>query len=71
VERLLKKYSKENDRIFDPFMGNGTTIVESIVNNRIGVGTDINDIAYLTAKVKTTPIDSELLYIEVKNLILN
>jgi len=33
-----------------------TTVVEAIVNNRIGIGADINNIAYLLAKVKTTPI---------------
>jgi hypothetical protein len=42
-------------------MGSGTTVVESIVNNRIGIGTDINEIANLLAKVKTTPIDNNLL----------
>jgi hypothetical protein len=37
-------------------MGSGTTVVESIVNNRIGIGTDINEIACLLSQVKTTPI---------------
>lgn len=54
--RLIKEHSNENDIVIDPFMGSGTTVVEAIVNNRIGIGTDINNIAYLLAKVKTTPI---------------
>lgn len=54
--RLIKEHSNENDIVIDPFLGSGTTVVEAIVNNRIGIGTDINDIAYLIAKVKTTPI---------------
>ncbi len=57
VSRLINELSFEDDIIIDPFMGSGTTIVESIVNKRIGIGTDINDIAYLLAKVKTTPIE--------------
>ncbi len=62
ASRLIKEYSNENDIIIDPFMGSGTTIVEAIVNNRIGIGNDINEIAYLLANVKTTPIKtSELL----------
>ena len=60
--RLIKENTNEGDIVIDPFMGSGTTVVEAIVNNRIGIGTDINDIAYLIAKVKTTPIKtSELL----------
>lgn len=58
ASRLIKEYSCEGDVIIDPFMGSGTTVIEAIVNNRIGIGTDINDIAYLIAKVKTTPIRS-------------
>src|SRR3972149_6747281 len=57
--RLIKKYSKENDIVIDPFMGSGTTVVEAIVNNRMVIGTDINNIAYLLAKVQTTPIKTE------------
>ncbi|MDR1973875.1 MAG: site-specific DNA-methyltransferase [Bacteroidales bacterium] len=61
AERLIKENSNEGDIVVDPFMGSGTTIVEAIVNNRIGIGTDINEIANLLAKVKTTPIDNLIL----------
>ena len=66
--RLIKEHSKEGDIIMDPFMGSGTTIVEAIVNNRIGIGVDINDIAFLLAKVKTTPIESAELYQEFSRM---
>ena len=56
AERLIKENSVEQDIVIDPFMGSGTTLVEALVNNRIGIGTDINEIAYLLSKVKTTPI---------------
>ena len=56
ASRLINKYSNENDIVIDPFMGSGTTVVEAIVNKRIGIGVDINNIAHLLAKVKTTPI---------------
>ena len=61
AERLIKENSVEGDIVIDPFMGSGTTVVEAIVNNRIGIGTDINEIANLLAKVKTTPIDNLIL----------
>ena len=57
ASRLIQEYSNENDIVIDTFLGSGTTIVEAIVNNRIGIGTDINNIAHLIAKVKTTPLN--------------
>ncbi len=67
--RIIKENSQEGDIIIDPFMGSGTTVVESIVNGRIGIGTDINEIAVLLTKVKSTPIKYELLLNEFSNLI--
>lgn len=66
--RLIRENSKEGDVIIDPFMGSGTTIVESIVSNRIGIGTDINEFACLLAKVKTTPIKTSDLLQEFSDL---
>ena len=61
VSRLINTYTKEKELVADPFMGSGTTIVESLVNKRCACGVDINEIAYLISKVKTTPLDIELL----------
>ncbi len=61
VSRLINKYTKEKELVADPFMGSGTTIVESLINKRLACGTDINEIAYLISKVKTTPLNIELL----------
>ncbi|BDQ02475.1 DNA methyltransferase [Ignavibacterium sp.] len=66
--RLIRENSKEGDIVIDPFMGSGTTIVESILNNRISIGTDINEIACLLTKVKTTPIKISQLLQEFTNL---
>ena len=66
--RLMREYSSAGDIIVDPFMGSGTTVVEALVNNRIGIGTDINDIAYLLAKVKTTPLPIAQLQAEFQAL---
>ena len=61
VSRLIDSHSKVGDYVLDPFMGSGTTILEAIVNNRNAIGVDINEIACLVAKVKTTPINKSLL----------
>jgi len=61
AKRLIRENSVAGDIIIDPFMGSGTTLVEAIVNDRVGIGTDINEIANLLAKVKTTPIENLIL----------
>jgi len=68
AERLIKEHSNEGDIVIDPFMGSGTTVVEAIVNNRTGIGTDVNEFANLLAKVKTTPIENHLLADEYYNI---
>ena len=40
--KIILEHSEEDDIIIDPFMGSGTTVVEAIVNNRIGIGVDIS-----------------------------
>ncbi len=55
VSRLLENYTKEGNLIVDPFGGCGTTLVESKISGRLSVGVDINPVAVLTTKSKTTP----------------
>jgi DNA modification methylase len=59
--RLIRGFSKHGDIVVDPFMGSGTTVVEAMVQSRVGVGVDINPVAHLVARVKATPIDPALL----------
>jgi DNA modification methylase len=62
VERLIKEYIwNDYAHINDPFMGCGTTIVTAISKGFKTSGTDINKIAYLITKVKSTPIEPEYL----------
>jgi DNA modification methylase len=58
VEKLLDEYASGSElHINDPFMGSGTTIATAISKGFKASGTDINRIAYLIAKVKSTPIE--------------
>ncbi|MFQ7574519.1 MAG: DNA methyltransferase [Lachnospira sp.] len=43
--------------IFDPFSGSGTTLLEANINGIDAYGTEIDDIAKLIIKVKTTVLD--------------
>jgi len=58
---LIRRLSVEGDVILDPMCGSGTVVLEALLNNRAAVGIDIDAIARLITKVKTTPIDPDLL----------
>ena len=55
----IESYSKVGDDILDPFMGSGTTLLESYITGRNSYGVDIHPLARLIAKVKITPVDPE------------
>jgi site-specific DNA-methyltransferase (adenine-specific) len=40
--RCIKLFSYEGDTILDPFLGSGTTLVASYLNDRIGIGIDVD-----------------------------
>ena len=40
--QLIKRYSKENETVFEPFMGSGTTAKMAILNNRNYIGSEIS-----------------------------
>lgn len=72
----IKTYLPEkNGIIFDPFSGSGTTLLEANINGIDAYGTEIDDIAKLIIKVKTTvlqPVQIALLdqyYEEIINRI--
>lgn len=43
IDRIVNIYSKEEDKILDPFMGSGTTIISAIRNNRFCYGFEIDE----------------------------
>ncbi|MFQ6127195.1 MAG: DNA methyltransferase [Candidatus Heimdallarchaeota archaeon] len=54
----IREFSKPGDTVLDPFCGSGTTLIEAILNERKAVGIDIDPLACLISKVKTTPINT-------------
>lgn len=59
ADKLIKEYSEEKDWVLDPFCGSGTVLVECRLKNRNSIGNEINPLAVLLSKVKTTPLDKE------------
>jgi DNA modification methylase len=54
--RLIDRLSRPGDRILDPFCGSGSVLVEAIAAGRQAVGVDLNPLAVVIARAKTTPI---------------
>ncbi len=61
-------FSKENDTVLDPFCGTGTVLLEASIANRNAIGVDINPLATLIAKTKTSKIDILKLKKELENI---
>lgn len=70
VKRLMDEYATQGKSvILDPFCGSGSVLVESVLHDCESYGIDINPLALLLAKVKTTPVDTESLIEEYKEFI--
>lgn len=54
---LIQLFSETKETVLDPFCGSGTVLVECRLLERNGIGNDINPLATLIAKVKSTPIN--------------
>jgi len=61
ARRLLLTYSKKKDTVCDIFCGSGTALVESRLLSRNSYGIDLNPLATFLARVKTTPINPQLI----------
>lgn len=61
--KLLTLYSpnKQNKVLFDPYCGTGTSLVEGMIQGFDVIGTDLNPIARLIARAKTTLPDEDRL----------
>lgn len=60
IIRLFKLYDASIKQVLDPFMGSGTTIIESNINGLDSLGIDINPFAFLISQVKITKIDLQI-----------
>jgi DNA modification methylase len=56
---FIEKYTKEGEIVLDPFAGSGTTLLEANLLGRNALGIDINPLAVLIGRVKTTSIKKE------------
>lgn len=71
VKKIIEDYAPDCEVIADLFAGCGTTLVEAKIHGKVSVGTDINPVAQMITKVKTTPLAPEQLQDAYDSLIEN
>ncbi len=65
---FIKYFSDENDVVFDPFSGRGTTILESRLLNRKSFGSDLNPIALALSKAKSHHLEKKQIINRINEL---
>ncbi|WP_264808821.1 site-specific DNA-methyltransferase, partial [Acetobacter orleanensis] len=68
VEKIINLYTEAGDTVLDIFSGSGTTLLESMILGRKSIGIELNPLAFLISKVKTTPIDISVMENGKQNL---
>ena len=69
ARRLIQEYGYSRGILFDPYCGTGTTLLEAFMAGSESVGTDLNPLARLIAKVKTTPINIDQLDLAIDKFV--
>lgn len=65
----IGQVSTEGDTVLDPFCGCGTVQVESLMMSRHSIGFDINPVAVLFSKAKSSVYDTNALRKQVKKIV--
>ncbi len=52
---FVRKLTDEGDVVLDPFSGRGTTALQACVDGRVGIGNDLNPMAYVLTRAKVNP----------------
>lgn len=69
VRKIIEDFAQGSNMIADLFAGCGTTLVEAKIHGISSVGTDINPVAQLITKVKTTPLPPDNLQLAYNTLV--
>lgn len=70
---LIEEYRPKGSlqTILDPYMGSGTTLVEAAVKGVDSIGTDLNPLARMMTKVKTTHYDERIIEAQLTELLFH
>jgi adenine-specific DNA-methyltransferase len=67
IERLVLALTNENDWVFDPFLGVGTTAIAALLHNRRAIGAEILDEYYTVTKERVQQAEEGRLRIRPMN----
>ena len=52
----IEHFTRRNDLVIDPFVGGGTSVVEALARGRRIIASDLNPLACLITRARTTPL---------------
>ena len=67
AEKILYEFGQKAQKVFDPYCGTGTSLVEANLKGINAIGTDLNPLARLIATAKTTPIEVQTLEMHLRD----
>jgi len=62
VTQNIKNFTDKNDIVLDPFGGSGVSAIEAMMNERLGIHTDLNPLSIFMAKALSVKCDLSTLY---------
>ncbi len=65
---FIEKCTRPGDMVIDPFSGRGTTALQACLTGRVGVGNDLNYLAYILTKAKVNVPDVTSVYDRLSEL---
>ena len=55
VDFFVDRLTARGDRVYDPFMGRGTTVIEAALRDRSVAGCDVNPLSQILVKPRLAP----------------
>ncbi|NJN95146.1 MAG: hypothetical protein HC875_14080 [Anaerolineales bacterium] len=68
ARKLINTYVPTKKKVLDPFCGGGGVLIESILSGRDCAGFDINPLAVILSKSKTTWLDRHVIQTEYNHI---
>ncbi|MCX8038622.1 MAG: site-specific DNA-methyltransferase [Candidatus Sumerlaeia bacterium] len=65
---FIEKFTRPGDAVLDPFCGRGTTPFQACVTGRIGIGIDLNPLAYTLTRAKVNAPDFKQIHLRLRAL---